>query len=209
LFKRGNRGDLYALPQELIAGTNPELFAEYFKVDVNDFTGILKDSTNPFEPARRTDNMGDEEFKYLDVIQKFALPNDIFFLMLVFAILPDKSNLVMMMTRNEASQDFSDTEKQRIALFMRCLATFVRRGDYGPVHTPDDDLIEFGERYGLTKTEIEILSELLQGQSLKAISKNSGRTYRTVRWHVQNILNKCQVKSQRNLLSEFYRLIKA
>ncbi len=196
-------------PDELIAGTNPELFAEYFKVDVNDFTGVLKDPTNPFEPARRTDNMGDEKFRKLTVTQKFALPNGIFYLMLVFAILPDKSSLVMIVTRDETVQDFSDTEKQRIALFMRFLATFVRRGDYGPVHTPDNDLIEFGKRYELTKTEIDILSELLQGQSLKAISKSSGRSYRTVRWHVQNILDKCQVKSQKNLLSEFYRLIKA
>lgn len=210
LFRSGGEteGIYMRSPDELIAGTNPELFAEYFKVDVSKFSGILKDPTNPFEPARRTDNMGDDEFRSLDIVQGFGASNGIFYLMLVFAVLPDKSSLVMIVTRDETADDFSDMEKQRIALFMRYLATFIRRGEYGPVHAPDDELTAFGQRYALTKTETEILSELLQGQSLRAISENSGRTYRTVRWHVQNLLDKCQVKSQKNLLSEFYRLIK-
>lgn len=75
------------------------------------------------------DNMKDEEFRKLAVAQDFAMPNGIFYLILVFAILPDKSSLIMIVTRDEAAKDFSDTDKQRIALFMRFLATFVRRVD--------------------------------------------------------------------------------
>ncbi|VAW24699.1 hypothetical protein MNBD_ALPHA11-707, partial [hydrothermal vent metagenome] len=60
-----------------------------------------------------------------------------------------------------------------------------------------------------TDTEIDILSALLQGQSLKIIAYETKRSYNTIRWHVQNILEKCQVKTQTNLLREFYRLIKA
>ena len=73
---------------------------------------------------------------------------------------------------------------------------------------PDAAIVTFGQKYGLTSTEIEILDGLLQGQTPSALAENTGRTYGTVRWHVQNILEKCQVNSQKGLLSEFYRLIR-
>ena len=67
----------------------------------------------------------------------------------------------------------------------------------------------FGTQHGLTKTEIEILSALLDGHSLRGIAENTKRTYGTTRWHVQNILSKCQVNNQKTLLREFYKLIPA
>ena len=53
-----------------------------------------------------------------------------------------------------------------------------------------------------------MLAALLQGLSLRAIARESARTYGMVRWHVQNILEKCQINTQKNLLIEFYRLVK-
>jgi len=133
--------------------------------------------------------------------------------MVVYAILPDGSSLVLYVWRGERDRDYSDIEKQRLALFMRYLARLVRTGNpahaHASVHAPDKELLEFGTKYRLTEAEVSVLSGLLQGQSLKFIALDSDRSYGTVRWHVQNILEKCQVKSQKNLLGEFYRLIKS
>jgi len=156
---------------------------------------MFKDAGNPLEPFRRT--------------KVFLEPNNVFFLMIVHAILPDNSLLVLYVWRGEQENDYSDIEKQRLALFMRYLASLTRIGSPAAAHAPDRELVDFGTRYRLTEAEVGILSDLLQGQSLKFIARESGRSYGTVRWHVQNILEKCQVKTQKNLLSEFYSLIKS
>jgi DNA-binding NarL/FixJ family response regulator len=92
---------------------------------------------------------------------------------------------------------------------MRYLATFLRTPGSLVAHASETELTLFGERYALTNTEVSILAALLRGYSLRNIAEESGRSYGTMRWHVQNILGKCQVKTQQNLLNEFYRLIKS
>ncbi|MCF6327154.1 MAG: LuxR C-terminal-related transcriptional regulator [Devosiaceae bacterium] len=205
-----NASEIYLQPgNKLIANTKPEIIDEFFKHSVGDFAGILKDPKNPFEPARRSDHTSDEEYIKLDVYQSFGVTNGVFYLMLVFAVLPDGSNLVMVVWRAEKEHDFSDLEKQRLALFMRHISTFIKAEKTSTTNAPVNEIEAFGKKYSLTDSEIKVLSALLQGHSLKFIAKETGRSYVTVRWHVQNILEKCQVKTQKNLLSEFYRLIKA
>ena len=89
---------------------------------------------------------------------------------------------------------------------MRHLMSIIE-ANKSPLKKPDGALERFGSRYHLTDTEIIILSALIQGHSLREIAVETGRGYGTVRWHVQNILDKCQVSSQKTLLSEFYSLI--
>jgi len=211
LYRPARRKDgLYFLSMnELIATTNPQIMAEFFEKEIIKFGPMFEDDGNPLEPFRRTDILSDDQFKSFEVTKVFLQPNNVFFLMIVHAILPDGSLLVLYLWRGEQENDYSDIEKQRLALFMRYLASLVRVGKPALAHVPDKELVEFGTRYKLTGAEVGILSDLLQGQSLKFIAKESGRSYGTVRWHVQNILEKCQVKTQKNLLSEFYSLIKS
>ena len=194
---------------QLISTTSPELMAEYFEKKIYEFDAIIADHPNPLEPTRRTEAMSDEEFREYPAAKKFLLRQGVFFIMVVYAILPDGSYLMLFVWRNENKSDFSDIEKQRMALFMRYLATFVATTKPSGSLTPDSAVIDFGKKYSLTDAEVEILSSLLQGKSLRNIADESSRSYGTVRWHVHNILDKCQVKSQQHLLSEFYCLIKS
>lgn len=129
-------------------------------------------------------------------------------MMLSYVISPNGLPLVLFIWRSQEEGDYSEIEKQRLALFMRYLSSFIRVKSEFLHKNSDDNIKEFGNKYSLTNTEIEILSNLLNGHSLREISKETSRSYRTVRWHVRNLLEKCQVKSQKNLLSEFYKLIK-
>ncbi len=194
---------------DLIATTSPETISKYFKLRIFEFDPIFNVPANPFEPLRRSEHMGDEEFREQEVVRKFFLPNNIFYLMVLYAVLPDASFLVLLLWRDEASEDFSDLEKQRLALFMRFLNGFVRVDGPVPVRSAHEDLKLFGEKHLLTDAEIGVLEALLEGRSLRAIAEESERSYTTVRWHVQNLLEKCQVKTQKNLLNEFYGLIKS
>lgn len=175
---------------------------------------MFEDNPNPLEPFRRSDIMSDEEYRAHEITKLFLKNNDVFYLMAVYAILPNGFPLVLFLWRGENKSDFSDIEKQRITLFMRHLATLVTSDrvnlDFADIigAKPSNEIIVFGEKYFLTKTEVKILSYLINGNSLKMIAEETDRSYGTVRWHVQNILAKCQVKNQKNLLNEFYGLIK-
>ena len=92
--------------------------------------------------------------------------------------------------------------------FMRLLAKVIGPSAVSPETPPARDVQQFGEKHALTQAEVNILADLLEGQSLKAIASRTNRSYGTVRWHVHNLLVKCNVQSQTNLLSEFYQLIK-
>ncbi len=197
---------------EIIATTDPEFVSQYFEEKIYEMEEeTIEEPENPFEPVRRTDSMGDEAFRELEIAKEYMIPNGIFYKMVIFSIFPNGSPLVLFVWRDEEGGDFSDIEKQRLTLFMRYLASLVSSSNPALVSMPeppvDSRVHEFGEKYGLTRSEMSILSAMLIGQSLKFIAQSSDRTYGTVRWHVQNILTKCQVKSQKNLLSEFYRLI--
>ena len=54
----------------------------------------------------------------------------------------------------------------------------------------------------------ERLENMEKANEIQRRMLKTDRSYGTVRWHVHNLLVKCNVKSQTNLLSEFYQLIK-
>ncbi len=193
---------------DIIVTTDKKTIKQYFDEKIYEYEEILPDPENPFEPARRTDMMSDEEYCSFELAQKYLLPNNVFYLMVVYSLLCDGSALVLFVWRGKGKKDFSDIEKQRLTLFMRYLSTLIKIID--PVKSQEDNenIVIFGKKYNLTDTEISILSSLLQGHSLKQIAHETNRKYGTVRWHVQNILQKCQAKNQKKLLSEFYALIK-
>ena len=169
---------------------------------------MLQNPANPFEPMRCSDSIPDDILRTVPFYPTFLSPHNMFYVMVVYALLADGSFLMCSLWRGEDKEDFSEFEKQRMALFIRYLAHLVGASVLQPIQKPDSDLLTFGERYDLTESEVSILSELLAGRSLKLIALETGRTYGTVRWHVHNLLEKCQVRTQQNLLSEFYRLIK-
>ncbi len=74
------------------------------------------------------------------------------------------------------------------------------------VHSANPTLTvaSYGEKIGLTESEIEIFSQLAQGISARSISDLTDRRYATVRWHIQNILTKAGVTSQKELLSKLF-----
>ncbi len=193
---------------EIISTTNPETMKEFLEKGMIKLEPMFKEVGNPFEPFRRTDILSDKEYLEFEISQQFLLPNNVFYLMIVHAILADNSFLVLYIWRGKENEDFSEIEKQRLALFMRYLARLVRVGTYETNDDVNNEIIKFGKKYHLTETETEILADLLEGKSLRYIADSSDRSYGTVRWHVQNILQKCQVKSKKNLLNEFYALIK-
>ena len=199
---------------ELLATTDKALVEEFFAKGINELDHMFEDNPNPLEPFRRTDHMSDEEYREHEITKLLLKNNDVFYLMVVYAILPNGFPLVLFLWRGENEKDFSDIEKQRITLFMRHLATLVTSDgvnvDFAKIigAKPSKEIIAFGEKYSLTKTEIKILSSLINGNSLRMIADELDRSYGTIRWHVQNILAKCQVKNQKNLLNEFYALIK-
>jgi len=206
---RKEDGLFFLSMDELIATTDREIMAEFFDKGIVKFEPMFEDGGNPLEPFRRTDIFSDDDFRGFEVTKVFLQPNDVFYLMIVYAILSDGSVLVFYLWRSERQNDFSDIEKQRLTLFMRYLAKLVQREKSKTGLDANKEVREFGKKYDLTEAEVNILNALLDGKSLRYIAENSSRSYGTVRWHVQNILNKCQVKSKKNLLSEFYRLIKA
>jgi len=193
---------------QLVATTHPEHAEGYVKNRIFDSNQIPDDSLNPLEPNRRSDIIPDSQFRQTEIARNFFIPRGIFYMLAVSAILPDDTYLMMVVWRSEEHDNFSDIEKQRLALFMRYLATLIRTNKPEFKLRPDSAVEQFGEKFALTSSEVEVLTALLQGKTLKFIAEKTGRSYGTVRWHVQNILEKCQVKSQKNLLSEFYALIK-
>ena len=195
---------------EIIASNDPKMIEQFFedKIYLLKDEEMIPDPPNPFEPARRTDELTDEQIRKFSYFESFLKPHGIFYVMGNFALLPDQSLLMMFVWRGESQTDFTDIEKLRMALFMRYLAQFVSKTIQKETTEPANDIVDFGQKYGLTNSEVGVLADLLEGHSLKAIAAMSKRSYGTVRWHVHNILEKCGVSSQRSLVNEFYKLIK-
>ncbi len=63
---------------------------------------------------------------------------------------------------------------------------------------------EFSKANGLTDSEAKILDLLSKGATARSISVQTGRTYGTTRWHLQNILSKTRMRSQTQLISELF-----
>jgi len=195
------------LGMDVIATSNVDCLREYVDRRIYELHPVAESSLAPLEPSRRTDIMADEEFSSLGELSEFLLSHGIFYMMVVPALMPDGSYVGFYVWRGRSEQDFGNLEKQRLALLMRHLLAIVGDTQLTPSH-PDADMVAFGRKFGLTPTEVDVMAALINGHSLKSIAGQSGRSYGTVRWHVQNILEKCQVTTQRNLLSEFYRLVK-
>ena len=193
---------------DYIATTDPVMVNAYKNLGLQNTQPIPENSLTPLEPLRRTDIIDDETYMAIPAYGEFARTYGYFYQMMTPAILPDKSILGLLLWRNETQEDFSDLEKQRAALFMRHLMGSVYMSKIGETST-GNKVDDFGKRHNLTPTETDILAALLNGHSLREISEATDRSYGTVRWHVQNILDKCQVSSQKSLLSEFYGLIEA
>ena len=191
---------------DVIATNDPDCLAEFNEARLLGPIPIKEASLPKLEPHRRSDEISDEEVRKLGHYYEFMKRHNVFYLMMVPAELPDGRLLSLTLWRPESGEDFSDIEKQRLALFMRHLLVLVREPQ-AAVTTERKALDKFGDKYGLTKAELDVLQELLLGKSLREMSETSERSYSTVRWHVRNILSKCQVRSQKNLLREFYALI--
>lgn len=210
LYCPGNNFEEMSLlsADDVISTNSPEMMAQYFKDRIHENRDFLNDPEIPFEPVRRTDSLTDAQLRQLPIFKTFLEPHGIFHIMVNFAMLPDQSFLILFVWRDETQNDFSDMEKLRLAMFMRLLANIIGPSATSQSTPPTPDIQQFGDKHGLTQAEVDILADLLEGKSLKAIASRTNRSYGTVRWHVHNILVKCNVQSQANLLSEFYQLIK-
>jgi len=193
---------------EPIVTSMPEAAKEYNDRKLYTYHPVSESNMAPLEPLSRTEFLTDEELRSLDVFWEFSQRYGYFYQLIAPAILTDNSFLGLVVWRDETKPDYLPVDKQRLALFMRHLLAKVKLRKL--VNIKDNTLVEeFGKRNDLTKTEIDILAALLDGHSLRGIATNTKRTYGTVRWHVQNILSKCQVSNQKTLIRDFYALIEA
>lgn len=192
--------------ESVLATSNPECMRDFFENRFYQMRPMQEGNLSPLEPHRRTDYYSDAQVRELGPFYAFMQRHNVFYLMIAPALMPSGSVLSLTVWRGEDASDFDDVEKQRLALFMRYLLALVRDSELSAIDH-ETRLIEFGANYGLTDAEVEVLGALLSGRSLREIAKSSDRSYGTVRWHVRNILSKCQVSSQKNLLHEFYALI--
>lgn len=193
---------------DVIVSSKPEAAKEYVDRKLYALHPVDEESLAPLEPILRSEIMSDDQLKGLDVMSDFVERHGYFYQLIAPAILPDGTFLGLVVWRNESEGDFNAMDKQRIALFMRHLLAKVQLRKLVSMKV-DNDVTSYGRQFNLTKTETEILTALLDGHSLRSISDNTSRTYGTIRWHVQNILSKCQVSNQKALLTNFYSLIKA
>ncbi len=198
---------------EFIASSDTSVTEAYRELRIWRHNVIPETEMAPLEPVRRTDVIDEEEFARLGPIHDFMRCHGMDYQILVPAVLAENRMLGMFLWRDRAGGDFDDLEKQRLALFMRHLVAVSGSSRLGGgAGAADAGLREavgrFAGHWALTPAESDILADLLEGLSLREIARRSGRSYGTVRWHVRNILEKCQVGSQRDLLREFYTLIR-
>ena len=191
----------------IIASSDPATTDAYAEQEIYRHLHIPESALAPLEPARRSDEISDAEFEKLGVVAEFMIAAGMYYLISVPAMLGDGAITTLTAWRARTHGDFSDLDKQRLALFMRHLMALVGQ-EALVLEKPRPDVEAFGLKWGLTRAETELLAALLRGMSLRAVAEQSGRSYGTIRWHMQNILSKCQVGSQKDLLREFYTLIK-
>lgn len=191
----------------VVASSNAKATNDYLSQNLGDTHAIPEEVLAPHEPMRRTDFFSDEEWDRLGEFADYLSGLGIYYNLVAPATLADTSLLRLFLWRDRDQGDFTQLEKQRIALFMRYLLAVVEPKAL-MASGVSAATTAFGNKYGLTNAEIGILDALLEGQSPKDIASDTDRTYRTVRWHIQNILEKCQVSSQKQLLHEFYGLIR-
>ncbi len=191
----------------LIASSAPEVSDAYVQKKIYRHLRVPENTLAPLEPALRSDYLSDAEFERSGPLADFMIPAGMYHLIAVPALLADGSVTTLTAWRDRGAENFSALEKQRLALFMRHLVALVGKEALA-LEKPEQKVAAFGRKWGLTPTETELLAALLQGLSLREAAEQSGRSYGTVRWHMQNILGKCQVNSQKDLMREFYTLIR-
>jgi len=191
----------------VLAASDPETTDRYVAQKMYLQSAVQESDLEDLEPARRSDHYDDATFEQMGPLADFFIPAGMYYVMAVPARLSPQEIVSLSVWRSKAEGDFSDLEKQRLALFMRHLVVVVDPAHLR-VRDAGGEVVAFGDKWGLTRTETALLSALLQGLSLREVAEQTGRSYGTVRWHMQNILSKCQVSSQKDLLREFYALIK-
>lgn len=196
---------------DVIATSNKKFMKEYVNRQLYNLHPVKETDLQPLEPVKRTDYADDDQFMELGELADFLINNGVFYIMMVPAVLPDGSFLGLYMWRSKAEADFTNVELQRAVLFMRHLLAIIDVNALLPIKPElpagNPRTASFGERFGLTNAEISVLSALLSGHSPRSIASKANRSYGTVRWHIQNILEKCQVSSQKELFRAFFELI--
>lgn len=188
-----------------VKGTSsPEVIDRYLSEGIYGYHLISEVDLPPLTAVRRTDHITDDALRQLGPLSDFLLANGLFYFANVPVRLSDSRFLCLHVWRGEDECDFAQSELTRFALLMRYLLRVVN-ADPPRTQATTETLLVFASRHGLTETEAAILAELVAGASLRQIADGSDRSYGTIRWHVQNILAKCGVPSQRSLLTEFYR----
>ena len=191
----------------MIASSAPRVTDAYVQKQIYRYLRVPENTLAPLEPALRSDYLSDAEFEQPGPVADFMIPAGMYHLIAVPALLADDSVTTLTAWRDRGAANFSALEKQRLALFMRHLVALVGEESLA-LEKPRLEVAAFGRHWGLTESETDLLAALLQGLSLREAAEQSGRSYGTVRWHMQNILSKCQVASQKDLLREFYALIR-
>ncbi len=189
-----------------IATSNKQVVDDYIDNRIYEYNVIPESRLASLEPIRRRDVLPDDQYRQIGPLFDFFNPRGIFHSLFVPAALSDGTFAGLFVWRPETATDFSSLEKQRLALFMRHLMAFIDETELN-VNKPVRGLDDFCRHWNLTDTESDILGDLIRGRSLRQIAADGQRGYGTIRWHVQNILEKCNVNSQKELLREFYTLI--
>ena len=198
-------GDIEAF--SMVASSAEEVTDAYVEKQVYRHLRVPENTLAPLEPALRSDYLSDAAFEQPGPVSDFMIPAGMYHLIAVPAILTDHSVTTLTAWRDRQAANFTALEKQRLALFMRHLVALVGQ-DGLALEKTRLDIAAFGRKWGLTRAETDLLAALLQGLSLREVAEQTGRSYGTVRWHMQNVLSKCQVGNQKDLLREFYALIK-
>lgn len=192
----------------VIATSDPATINEYIRKKLFQHL-VLHEAAQPnLIPCRRSD-MTPVTDLHPDV-DGFYRQYGLFHLLMTPARISQNSYLAIVAWRPEQASDFNDAEKDRLGLLMRYLMALLSVQEFLPEHDAgcrDEALLQFADHYRLTKSETGILHHLLRGKTLKEIAATTGRSYGTVRWHTRNLLEKCQVSSQRNLINAYYRSV--
>ena len=191
---------------ETIISSVPLAAKEYQERELYKYSPVPEAELEPLEPILRTSVFSDEQLENNDIFRDFSQRYGYYYQLIAPAILSDTSFLGLVVWRDKTEENFTSIEKQRITLFMRHLLAKVDHRKFGSMEG-NAKVDRFGKQNGLTKTETQVLAAVLDGQSLRSIAADSQRSYGTIRWHVQNILSKCQAPNQKSLIREFYGLI--
>lgn len=195
---------------DFIATTDAEFSSKYVEKEIHLLHPVKESSLTPMIPVRRSDLMNDEDFLNLGDLSDFLMEHGAFHFSTTPAILPDGSYLGLYTWRDRHQSDLSDVEIQRLALFMRHLMVMVDVSALIPIkpggtQRQREAMGCFADRFKLTDTENRILLALLSGHAPRSIASQTDRSYGTVRWHIQNILEKCGVNSQKELFRAFFQ----